>query len=258
MPFGPDELGPTEGSELDDSLEAIRSLETVAADANVRMGTAFSDRVMAALANEPSPAPAGFLLPLQRRGLLAGFGQSVRQAWASIGTGRPAFARAAALAYVLVVALAGTSLAGAATFGAAGALGLLEPHESVVPSPEATPAPLTTPPAPLTTRPSFEPTESPEPSETAEPSDDHGGGVEPSDDHSGSGGGGGAEPSDDHSGSGSDGGSGGGGSDDGSSGSGGGSGPSATDEHGGSDDGSGGGSGSGSGSDSGGGTGADD
>ncbi|HTK44284.1 MAG TPA: hypothetical protein VL749_02880 [Patescibacteria group bacterium] len=241
MPFGPEELGPTEGSELDDSLEAIRSLETVAADANVRTGTAFTDRVMAALANEPSPAPAGFLLPLQRRGLLAGFGQSVRQAWASIGAGRPTFARAAALAYVLVVAIAGTSLVGAATFGAAGALGLLGPHESVAPSPATTTAPVTTPAPPAEPAPTLEPAESPEPSETAEPSDDHGGGgVEPSDDHSG----GGAEPSDDHSGSDS----GGDGSDDGSGGSGGGPRPSPTDEHSGSDDGSGSGSdGSGSG-----------
>jgi len=225
--FGADELGPTQGSELDDAMEAVRALEAVANDGAVRPSPAFTDRVMAALADAPSPAPLGFLAPLRRRGLLAGFGGSVRQAWASIGAGRPAFARAAALAYVLVVALAGTSLAGAATFGAAGALGLLG-HETAPPSPEPTTLPVMTPAPTIAAPPSVEPSESPEPSETAEPSDDHGGGLEPSDDH----GGGGAGPSDDHSGAGS----GGGGSDDGSGGSGGNSGPSSTDSHGGSDD----------------------
>jgi hypothetical protein len=228
MPFGPDELGQAEGNELVDSLDAIRSLESVAADANVRVGMAFTDRVMAALANEPTPTPAGFLGPLRRRGLVTGFVESLRQAWRSMGAGRPVFARAAALAYVLAVVLAGTSLAGAATFGAAGALGLLD-HETSAPSAVPTyPATLPAPRLESNAPESAEPSESPEPSETAEPSDDHGDGAEPSDDH----GGGGAEPSDDHSGSGS----GGGESEDGSGGSGGDSGPGATDNHNGSDD----------------------
>jgi hypothetical protein len=241
--FGVEELGPTEGTELDDALDAIAALDAVAGDATVRVGPAFTERVMAAVAGEPSPAPVGFMAPLRRRGILAGFGESVRQAWASIGAGRPAFARATALAYVLVVVLAGTSLVGAATFGAAGALGLLGPHETALPSPEPTLPPDSTPRPATEQRPSVEPTESAEPgeTETPEPSDDHGGGgAEPSDDH----GGGGVEPSDDHGG-GSD------GSDDGSGDSGGGSGPSPTDDHSGSDDGidSGIDSGSGSGSD---------
>ena len=234
--FGADELGPTQGSELDDAIEAVQALEGLADDTAVRTGPAFTDRVMAALADEPSPAAAGFLAPLRRRGLVTGFGESLRQAWASTRAGRPAFARAAALAYVLVVAIAGMSLAGAATFGAAGALGLLGPNATVSPSPEPTLPPISTPAPSVQPAPSVAPSESPEPSETAEPSDDHGGeGAEPSDDHSGSGDGG----------------------DDGSSGSGGGSGPSATDDHSGSDDGSGSDSGSGSGSGSGG-DGADD
>jgi hypothetical protein len=233
--FGAEELGATEGKELDHALDAIVALEAVADGLTVRVDPAFTDRVMAALAHEPSPMPVGFLAPLRRRGLLAGFAESVRQAWASIRAGRPAFARAAALAYVLVVVLAGTSLAGAATIGAAGALGWFAPRETVSPSPEPT--------LPLSTTPSTEPMPSPEPTESAEPaetetpepSDDRGGGgAEPSDDH----GGGAAEPSDDKGGSG-------GGSDDRSGGSGG-SGPSSTDDHSGSDDGSGSGSGSGS------------
>lgn len=220
--FGPDELGETEGSELDDALEAVGALEVAASDAPAMPGAAFSDRVMAALADEPSPAPTGFLIPLRHRGLLAGFRESVRQAWASLGAGRPAFARAAALAYVLVVVIAGTSIAGLATLGAAGALGLLGPHESVTPSPEPTVAPVFTP-TPQTPAPSTNPSIEPLPSPTeSEGPDDHGGGSGP-------------EPSDDHGG---DSGSG-DGSDDSSSGSGSGdSGASATDDHSGSDDGS--------------------
>src|SRR6185369_4556283 len=110
--FDIDELGPTEGTELDEALEGIAALELVADDVPVRTGMAFSDRVMGALAGEPLPGAAGFLFPLRVRGPFRGFTESVRQAWASIGTGRPAFARAAALAYVLLVAIAGTSLVG--------------------------------------------------------------------------------------------------------------------------------------------------
>jgi hypothetical protein len=223
--FGVEELGPTEGTELDDALEAIGALERVGQDAPVHTGPAFSDRVMAALADEPVPGSVGFLFPIRRLGPVRGFTESVRQAWASVGGGRPVFARAAALAYVLVVAVAATSLVGAASFGAAGALGLLEPRQTVQPTPEATIAPVLTPP-PATESPESstepEPTESPE---AVAPSDDHGGGGEP-------------EPSDDHGRSPGSG----GGSDDGSGDSHDGSEPRETDDHGGSDDHPGGGS----------------
>ena len=166
----------------------------------------FTDRVMAVLADEPGPASAAFVAPLRKLGVLAGFGASIRQAWAMLERpGRPTFARAAALAYVLTIAAAGVSVAGAATFGAAGAFGLLGPTSTHTPAP--TPAPIV---APVITRepvaepiaePSIEPR--PEPSESAhesEGSDDHGSGTSPeaSDDHgdnSGPGGGGGDESS---------------------------------------------------------------
>jgi hypothetical protein len=229
--FGLDELGPTEGREPEYAMDAVRALELAAEEVPAGTGAAFSDRVMAAIADEPLPGTVGFLSPLRRRGVLAGFADSVRQAWASIWTPRPTFARAAALAYVLVVALAGASLVGAVSIGAAGALGLLEPHQTVAPTPTPTPtpAPIVAPPPTVLPSPEPEPSETPE---VVEPTDDHGGGS-------------GGEPSDDHGGSSGSGGS--GGSDDGSGSSGGDSTPSSTDEHSGSDDGGSGGGGSGSG-----------
>jgi len=240
--FDVDELGPTEGNELENAFEAIGALQRVAEEAPVRTGPAFTNRVMAALTDEPAPGAVGFLGPLRDRGIFRGFGASVRQAWASLGTGRPTFARAAALAYVLVVALAGTSLVAAASFGAAGALGLLEPHQTVGPTPSPTFTPSQMPEPTIA---SPEPTESPE---IVEPSDDRGGvgEPEPTDDRAGNAGpGSGGDRSDDGSGGGS-GGSGGdsGGPDDGS-------GSRETDDHSGSDDGSGSGGGSDDGSSSG-------
>ncbi len=210
--FGIDELGDAFGSELADALQMGRQLESaidrigttlpavetgfdVATEARGGLG----DRVMAALANEPAPAPTGFLLPLRRAGILGGLLASFRQASvATRGAGRPAPARVAALAYVLVVAFAGLSLTGAATIGAAGALGLLGP--STTPSPEPSlPAPTIAPPtqvAPVPTPslpPTTAPVPSPTPSESAEASDDNGG-------NSGPGGGG---DDDDNSGPGS-------------------------------------------------------
>jgi uncharacterized membrane protein YgcG len=153
----------------------------------------FTDRVMTALADEPGPAPVAFIAPLRKLGVLAGFGTSIRQAWATLERpGRSTFARAAALAYVLTVAAAGVSLAGAAMFGAAGAFGLLGPAamQRATPTPAPLVAPVITPDA--VTEPSEEPSiePSPEPSEPADETngpDDHGGGTGPeaSDDHDG-------------------------------------------------------------------------
>jgi uncharacterized membrane protein YgcG len=155
----------------------------------------FTDRVMAALVDEPGPGSVGFVAPLRKLGVLAGFGASMRQAWATLERpGRPAFARAAALAYVLTVVAAGVSLAGAATFGAAGAFGLLGPASTHRPTPTPTPAPFVAP--VITPHPVAEPTDelvterSQEPSASADESegpDDHSGGTGPeaSDDHGG-------------------------------------------------------------------------
>lgn len=205
----PDELGEAEGMELEDAMRVGNRLADAMEDVPLRPGEDFTDRVMAALAHEPTPGPAGFLVPLRRRGLVAGFRESVRQAWAAVGSGRPILGRTAALAYVLAAVIAGVSLTGVVTLGAAGALGLLGPQATQSPAP-TTPVP-TEPPAtiapPSEPPPSIDPTQAPmpSPSETdeneSEGPDDNGGNSGPGgggDDNSGPGSG-----SDDSSGSGS-------------------------------------------------------
>lgn len=196
--FDVDELGSIDPGDRAAAIEASRRLQSID-DPSILPSAGFSDRVMASIATEPNPAPTGFLAPLRRRGIVAGFAASVREAWASVGgTGRPVLARGAALAYVLAVAVAGTSLAGVAAVGAAGALGILDPAatESPAPSPTLPPEPTLAPEPTLGPEPSIPPpTEpppspvapSPSPSESPDESDDHGGGdAEPSDDSGGS------------------------------------------------------------------------
>jgi hypothetical protein len=189
--FGPDELGADRADELDDAAAAAFWLESSIDDAPVRPTGGFGDRVMAALADEPAPTQTGFLAPLRRLGVVGGFAASVRQAWsAAVGGGRPVLARASALAYVLAIVIAGTSLAGAATFVLAGALGVLGPSATQS-APPASPSPTIVP--SVTDLPSAEsppPTagESEDPSES-DASDDHGGIGEPdaTDGHDGDG-----------------------------------------------------------------------
>jgi hypothetical protein len=230
----PDELGDAEGAELHDALVAGNRLADSMDDAPVQPSLAFADRVMAAVEREPTPGATGFLVPLRRRGLVGGFRDSVRQALASIGTGRPMVARSAALAYVLVVALVGASLTGAAALGAGTALGLLNPSTSPTPPPaptvQPTPAPPMVAPSPTPDVPDASVAPSPSPTETHEnpdATDDHGGnsgpggggdddgsGPEQSDDHGGNPGPGGGGDDDDSSGPGPDGSGGSGGSGD--------------------------------------------
>ena len=213
----PDELDTESPGERDDAVMAAAWLEAAMLDAPVRPTADFADRVMAVLESEPTPAAAGFLSPVRRLGLVAGFAASVRQAWASAFTGgRPALVRASALAYVLAVAIAGTALAGAATIGVGSALGIIGPSAT------QTPLPATPHPTDLDTPSGLEPPESGDPEASEEPgesespgaSDDHGGGSgsEASDDHGGgdssspgssdgsddSSGSGGSDGSDDH------------------------------------------------------------
>jgi uncharacterized membrane protein YgcG len=200
----PDELGDAEGMDLQDAMRVGNRLLESMDDLPFTMREDFSDRVMGALADEPTPGATGFLVPLRRRGLPAGLVESVRQAWASVGSGRPMLGRSAALAYVLAVVIAGVSLTGAVTIGPAGALGLLGgPSPSPTPSVlQPTVAPPSVPPPSIPPAPTSSPnvTDGPErptpsPTETddgPEASDDHGGNSGPGgggDDDSGPGGG---------------------------------------------------------------------
>ena len=183
----PDELGEADGMDVQDALRVGNRLIEAMDDVPMPTREDFVDNVMAALADEPTPGTTGFLVPLRRRGILGGFRDSVRQAWASVGAGRPMVGRSAALAYVLAVAVAGLSLTGAAALGTAGALGMFDaaPTNSPTPPPPApTVAPPTVAPSPSVNAP--EPTvgPSPAPTETDDETDD------PNDDNSGPGGGG--------------------------------------------------------------------
>jgi len=206
----PDELGDAEGMDVQDALRVGNRLVESMDDLPITTRDDFSDRVMASIADEPTPGTTGFLVPLRRRGLIGGLADSVRQAWASVGGGRPMLGRSAALAYVLAVVVAGISLTGAATIGTAGALGLFNPGPTPSPTaPRPTVAPPTAPPsiapAPSPSQDASEPPERPTPTpretdDGPDASDDHGGNSGPGGggDDSGSGGG------DDSSGSGSD------------------------------------------------------
>jgi hypothetical protein len=145
----PDELGETEGIDLQDAMRVANRLLESMDDVPAHADLDFADEVMAALADEPTPGTTGFLLPLRRRGLLGGLRDSLRDARASLGAGRPILGRSAALAYVLAILIAGASLTGAAAIGTAGALGLLNAPPAESPTPPPTPvAPATIVPSP--------------------------------------------------------------------------------------------------------------
>ena len=201
----PDELGEAEGMDLQDALRVGNRLVEAVDEVPMPADEDFVDNIMAALADEPTPGTTGFLVPLRRSGI-RGFRESFREAWASLGAGRPIVGRSAALAYVLAIAVAGVSLTGAAALGTAGALGLFSatPTESPAPpTPTPTVAPPTVAPSPSTNAP--EPTVAPRPSPTE--TDDEADGPDDNGGNSGPGGGGdddSGQDADDNSGTGSD------------------------------------------------------
>jgi hypothetical protein len=172
-----------------------RELEAAADRGTARPGADFADRVMAAVAGEPTPAPAIAAGSAVRRrsvvALLASIRDGVR---VTFSRGFPAVVRAQAAALVLVAAL----VAGTAGVATAGALGLFDGNrDNGHPAPSQvapTPSPLPTlspEPSPSPTPSSEPPTESPsesgatatpevsetaEPNDTAEPSENEGGG----------------------------------------------------------------------------------
>ena len=153
-PFGPDELAGVDDirpDELAAETRLARDLEIVAGRSSAVPSAAFADRVMAAVAAEPVPAPARAAGSALRRGAIAAFVLSIRDAFrVTFGGGFPAMVRAQALALVLVVAALGAGT----TYGAAAALGLLGGPQppSVIPSPvlplrgeDASPSPSPSP-----------------------------------------------------------------------------------------------------------------
>ena len=123
-PFGPHELDGVPGlrpDELAAEARLARELEATAVHGTVAPSAGFSDRVMAAIADEPSPAPVVAAGRAIRHGALGGFLASIHDAFRiTFGGGFPMAARTQALALVLLVAV----VAGGSGFAAAGALGL--------------------------------------------------------------------------------------------------------------------------------------
>jgi uncharacterized membrane protein YgcG len=195
-PFSGRELGGLDLPADDVAAEAraARELEAAADRGTARPSADFADRVMAAVAVEPTPAPAVAAGSALRRLSVVGLLASIRDALrVTVSRGFPAAVRVQAAAVVLLAAV----IAGTAGVATAGAVGLFNgnrdngrPAPSVLAptlSPEPTQSPEPSPsPTPSTSEPTESPTESgatatPEVSETAEPNDT----AEPSENESG-------------------------------------------------------------------------
>jgi hypothetical protein len=187
-------------AELTAASAMARDLEAIAERDTVPTG-GFSDRVMEAIASEPTPQPTRvFGLALRSR-RIGGAVAAVGDAWrVTFGGGRPLAVRGQALALVLVVAAALVGLGGGAAVGAARLLTAdvapspspapsvpPSPAPSIAPSPSVEPSPTPTPTPTPSPSPEASPTDTGEPIETPEATgtDDSGG-------NSGPGGGGGS------------------------------------------------------------------
>ena len=167
-PFSMRDLGDISDATPDElAAEAgvARELEGLTERSGAAPGTDFAERVMSAVSREPTPAPARAAGIALRRGALAAFVASLRDAWrVTTRSGFPIAVRAQALALVLVVA----GLAAGSGLATAGALGLFDADRGS-PSPEPTvevPSPTPTIDTPSPTAP---PSPSTEPSDSAEP-----------------------------------------------------------------------------------------
>ncbi len=172
--FRPDELSATEGAgQQAEMLRAARELEWLASTDDVAPTTGFEDRVMAAVAAEPTPRPVLAAVSAARRGAISGVLAAVADIWRVAWTGgRPLGARLPAMAIVLVM-LAGTVGAGALGVGTLAHLvdgppetPSLAPVASPSPSPTASPSP--------TLSPSPSPSASPAAGESPDESETHG------------------------------------------------------------------------------------
>jgi hypothetical protein len=173
-------------SEIDSDLPAgeqaeamapARELEWLAATDDVAPSAGFTDRVMAAVAAEPTPRPVSAAASATRRGALGGVLAAFVDLWRVAWTGgRPLAARAPAMALVVLI-LAGSIGVGAVGVGALARLAQ-GPDDSPVPTPVVSPTPPATPSVPPSAEPSASPSAEPspsvEPTETPEASSSDG------------------------------------------------------------------------------------
>lgn len=180
--FDPTELT---GAGEEPSAAELASIEAMARTlAELRSGEPdpgrdFPDRVMAAIAAEPEPAPLLVVLAALRRGRPAVVVAALGDAWRDlIGAGRPLLVRAQAIGLLAATLILAAAIGGGAAVGAARLLDLqgpLSPSPSPSmpvgpsPSPAVTPSPSFVSPTPEPSE-TAEPSETPEANETAEPS----------------------------------------------------------------------------------------
>jgi uncharacterized membrane protein YgcG len=170
-----------------------RELERLAGASTLMPTEDFADRILAAVAAEPSPQPVAALGSAVRSRRVGAVLAAIRDAWrVAFGSSRPFVLRAQALALVLVVAVLSVGVGSAAVVGASN---LFSPPAApqpsqVIPTPSTPPSPSPSPTPSRSPSPSPSPAAIPSPTETAEPTetrestDDSGGG------NSGPGGGG--------------------------------------------------------------------
>jgi hypothetical protein len=168
-----------------DALAVARELDAVAAAVDVRPSEGFESRVLAAIANEPAPRLVVRPGAAVRGGRPAAFLLAVREAWGvATSGGRPMAVRAQALAFVLLIAVAGVTLSGLTAVAVGGLLGTssspapsidrgpsIPPASAEPTGPAPTPEPTPAPPATESARPAATPAagETAKPAATAKP-----------------------------------------------------------------------------------------
>jgi hypothetical protein len=167
--FRPDELdGDATAGDQARLLATARELEWLAITDDIAPSADFADRVMAAVAAEPTPRPIAAAASAARRGAILGvfaaFGDLWRVAWTG---GRPMAVRVPAVALVVVVLAASL---GAGALGVGALSGLLDrPGETAPPTQVESASPVVASPSPSPTA-SPSPSRSPDASATPEAS----------------------------------------------------------------------------------------
>ena len=141
--FRPDELdGDATAGEQAEVMATARELEWLAATDDIAPSAGFADRVMVAVAAEPTPRPVRAAASAARRGALFGVLAAFGDVWRVATTGgRPLAVRAPAMAVVALVLVASL---GAGALGVGALSGLVNrPDQSPEPTPVTSPGPPT-------------------------------------------------------------------------------------------------------------------